>query len=722
MFPSSQCQTGATPLFAFLENLSIKLKLFGATAGMLATLGGVAGLAVYSSRLVAVRVAEMGDLAGATERAAGIDRDLQALNAALLRALFEQDDSAVKWVREHAPAIKAELKEAAASAPNADLGGQMTAVATEVEALGAEAEGLLGDIAKTDEQRSNLSEAGSTLKQAQNALARAVKAKEEPETILAEARLESLVERLRVADWRAQAQANRDSGAMFDSLVADIVEGLKPLAALTPESEDLVAAVKDFSAKSQGAVAAIADQSDQYHNQIAPHATHIGALIADARKSVAGALGASREKAQSFIRLTDDALRVVTGFMLLASLVLAGLIVRSITSPLARLTAGLRRLAAGEFDFQLPALYRGAELGKIVAAVEDFRSALRDKARLEAEEAERRHAAEAEAAAREDAARRRQADEQDGVMRALGEGLARMAGKSLSYRIEAAMPQGYAKLRDDFNTAIAQLEGALTQVQQTSQAVRGGAREMSDAADDLSRRTEHQAQELERTSSSLATVTETVRRTAEGARRAREAAVSTRGVAQKSGDVVRRAVEAMGRIEGSSSEIGAIIGVIDEIAFQTNLLALNAGVEAARAGEAGRGFAVVASEVRALAQRSAEAAKQIKALISASSTQVGAGVQLVGEAGRALEQIVGEVAEMTAAIAEIADAAEAQAAGVETVNNAVAEMDRTTQQNAAMVEEATAATRSLRQETEELASMIDEFELAGGVAAARRAA
>ena len=177
-------------------------------------------------------------------------------------------------------------------------------------------------------------------------------------------------------------------------------------------------------------------------------------------------------------------------------------------------------------------------------------------------------------------------------------------------------------------------------------------------------------------------------------------------------------------IEKSSQQIGQIIGVIDEIAFQTNLLALNAGVEAARAGDAGRGFAVVASEVRALAQRSAEAAKEIKSLISTSTTQVGEGVQLVAETGKSLDRIMAKVAEINTVVSDIAAGAQEQATGLQQVNTAVNEMDKVTQQNAAMAEQATAAGRSLAQEAEELSSLVGQFQLGTGAEfqPARRAA
>ena len=233
----------------------------------------------------------------------------------------------------------------------------------------------------------------------------------------------------------------------------------------------------------------------------------------------------------------------------------------------------------------------------------------------------------------------------------------------------------------------------------------------------MSRRTEHNAATLEETAAALDEITATVKRTAEGAKQADQVVRNARADAEQSGVIVSNAVEAMSKIERSAKEISQIIGVIDEIAFQTNLLALNAGVEAARAGDAGRGFAVVASEVRALAQRSADAAKEIKTLIGASTQQVGQGVSLVGQTGEALQRIVGGVGEITTLVTEIAASSQEQSAGLSQVNIAVNQMDQVTQQNAAMVEESTAAAHSLRREANQLAQLVARFRVSGGAAA-----
>jgi methyl-accepting chemotaxis protein len=239
--------------------------------------------------------------------------------------------------------------------------------------------------------------------------------------------------------------------------------------------------------------------------------------------------------------------------------------------------------------------------------------------------------------------------------------------------------------------------------------IRTGAQQITSAADDLSQRTEQQAASLEEAAAALDEITATVRHSAQGATHAREVVGTAKSDVERSREVVREAVDAMSGIEGFSHQISQIVGVIDEIAFQTNLLALNAGVEAARAGESGKGFAVVASEVRALAQRSAEAAKEIKVLISSSGEQVNLGVKLVGQTGAALETIVSKVNEISELVSDMATAAQEQMSSITEVNSAVTQMDQVTQRNAAMVEESTAASHGLAAETHKLSELVSLF-------------
>ena len=301
--------------------------------------------------------------------------------------------------------------------------------------------------------------------------------------------------------------------------------------------------------------------------------------------------------------------------------------------------------------------------------------------------------------------------------------LSKLASGDLTYRIDGHFPEEYARLQEDFNAAINRLHDVMSNVAGTAGTIQSGTDEISSAADDLSRRTERQAANLEETAAALDQITATVRKTAEGAQETQGVVNAARGDAEASGAVVADAISAMGKIEASATQISQIVGVIDEIAFQTNLLALNAGVEAARAGDAGKGFAVVASEVRALAQRSAEAAKEIKALISASTAQVSSGVELVGRTGQALQRIVGEVAKITDLVSEIAASAQEQAVSLGQVNTAINDMDQMTQQNAAMVEESTAASHTLAQQANELGELMTQFalgEMRAAVAAQRR--
>jgi methyl-accepting chemotaxis protein len=301
--------------------------------------------------------------------------------------------------------------------------------------------------------------------------------------------------------------------------------------------------------------------------------------------------------------------------------------------------------------------------------------------------------------------------QEEAIISSVGVGLHALAGGNLTHRVTTELSGPLEKLKQDFNAAVPKLQDVLSAVVQSIDTISTGASEIEQASDDLSRRTENQAASLEQTAAALEEITATVRATAGNASKASAIVNRTKNAAQESGHIVESTIAAMSQIEQSSKQITDIIGVIDEIAFQTNLLALNAGVEAARAGDAGRGFAVVASEVRALAQRSSQAAKEIKSLISASSEHVTAGVKYVGQSGSALHQIVEQIVEINELVTEIAQAAGQQSTGIEEVNAAVNQMDQVTQQNAAMVEESTAAAHHLSGEAQNLAGLVANFEV-----------
>ena len=367
---------------------------------------------------------------------------------------------------------------------------------------------------------------------------------------------------------------------------------------------------------------------------------------------------------------------------------------RVIGKPLTRMTTAMAELANGNMQADIPTQQRKDEVGKLSEAMLTFRTQMR-----EIEESKQA---------------------QVGIIvGSVGAGLEALSNGDLTYRIDADLTGPFAKLKTDYNLAMDSVGNALIAVNQSTSGIRTGSNEISQASDDLSRRTEQQAASLEETAAAMDEITATVRETATNAMRANEVVAATRSDAEDGGRVVRKAVDAMGGIERASSEISEIISVIDGIAFQTNLLALNAGVEAARAGDAGRGFAVVASEVRALAQRSADAAKDVKTKITASAGQVEIGVDLVAETGQALERIVARIAEVSQLVSGIASSAEQQAAGLQQVNTAVGEMDSVTQQNAAMVEESNAAARSLSAEAEDLARHVARFRIAVGTSRAQ---
>jgi len=392
---------------------------------------------------------------------------------------------------------------------------------------------------------------------------------------------------------------------------------------------------------------------------------------------------------------------------------------RQVVRPLLDVTNVLERLAKGDLTAEPARSTSQDEIGRMNGALQAFRQAVIDR-QTELEAADQREALEAERL-RNEQVQAEQRRVQALVVTSIGTGLSHLADGDLTFRITEPFPADYEALRQDFNSSVGVLSDAIQGILQASATIRSGSGEISKAADDLSLRTQQQASSLEETAAALNEITSTVRSTSEGADKAHTAALAADSEVKQGGSVVAEAIAAMSTIEKSSAEIGQIIGVIDEIAFQTNLLALNAGVEAARAGESGKGFAVVASEVRALAQRSAEAAKEIKALINSSTAQVAVGVDLVGRTGTVLERLAGHVERINAVVSDIAGSARSQANGLVEVNTAVDQMDRVTQQNAAMVEETTAASHSLAHEAAELTQRVNRFRVGAANAAGAHA-
>jgi methyl-accepting chemotaxis protein len=407
----------------------------------------------------------------------------------------------------------------------------------------------------------------------------------------------------------------------------------------------------------------------------------------------------------------DIALKALLGLAALFALGLYFLTRKTVTKPVLSLSNDMQRLAGGDTAIACTGIGRTDEIGTMASAVEVFRQAAIANRQLEQDaEAARVQSETARVTARQ------QADEEAAerlrvATSGLAAGLKRLASGDLAFQIDEPFAPDFENLRHDFNMSIRQLDQTLGAIATAIAAIDEGTREIAAGAGDLSKRTEQQAASLEETAAALDQITANVSNSSKRTHEARTEATDANRNAAKSSEVVSHAEEAMRRIEASSQQISSIIGVIDEIAFQTNLLALNAGVEAARAGEAGKGFAVVAQEVRELAQRSAQAAKEIKGHIQKSSVEVESGVKLVLDTSQVLKAISEQIGRINQHMDAIAVSAREQSTGLAEVNTAVNSMDQVTQQNAAMVEQSTAASGQLAEEAAKLRDLVSRFTL-----------
>ncbi|UJW73457.1 methyl-accepting chemotaxis protein [Rhizobium sp. SL42] len=473
----------------------------------------------------------------------------------------------------------------------------------------------------------------------------------------------------------------------------------------------------------------------------------------DAQKIVTAAVKEySTYSATTLATSRADALAASTQTMLVlmataAICIVAGVAVsfllarRGIVNPIRSLTGIMSDMAGGKLGETIPGTDRKDEIGEMARALEVFRANEQQMRAMEAQEAAL-HAQSKDlqssisgivaaaaagdfskriAKSYDDADLKRFADSVNELVESVDLGvtevrrvIAALSDADLTHDMQGNFQGAFAELQTNVNQTMATLRGTMQNIRQAAGTITDNSGELSSAANQLARRTEQQAASLEETAAALEEITTTVKTSTERAHEATQMVRETKDSAGKSGDIVRNAIDAMGRIEQSSQKISQIISVIDEIAFQTNLLALNAGVEAARAGEAGRGFAVVAQEVRELAQRSANAAKEIKTLINTSAVEVKGGVSLVLSTGEALKEIEGLVNRVNDHVTSIARAAQEQSLALGEINTSVNHMDQMTQQNAAMVEETTAASQVLAGEARQLQAQLQRFQLEAG--------
>jgi methyl-accepting chemotaxis protein len=685
----------------------------------LVTLGFAGGLAVVGAGYyagagkIAEASANASALSALSAAAGDIDAATQALRGASVQVRYTRSAEALKAFADGSKDLAAKLDQLAASPHDEALSTPIGALKDEIDAIGKQF-AAVQQVQQTAGDSTSSGLVGQANAAGQALLDAATYAYADLDTLEGEQMRRAIVSMLRV---QMLYEASFDEHLKGNFEVAD---------------DDFDAAVKasNLSQEAKDKLAATAgDYLDAYKAATSAELDYVHAAdaLTKAFDPFGPALKTLLDAVTAESAAASDQLAAAQGEM--QTSICAGLLAASIFGliaaflalrggggkPLGRLRDAMERLAAGDLSVATPALGRNPVYAAIERAFGAIKQEQIDDDRSAREATARREAREADAIVQRDieAERAALAREQEEIVAALAKACECLSAGNLTYRIAENFPPAYQKVKDDLNAAMGNMQNAILVIAHTARAIGVNSEAVSSTSDDLSRRTEQQAASLEETAATLTEITQTVKSAAEAALHAREVVAAADGDAKKGARVVREAVSAMDGIAKSAQQITHIIGVIDEIAFQTNLLALNAGVEAARAGEAGRGFAVVASEVRALAQRSAEAAKEIKGLISASTTQVGHGVELVAETGAALERIMAQVADVNTVIANIAAGAREQATGLDEVNIALGRMDQVTQQNAAMVQQSTETSRSLSHETNELSRLVGQFEIDG---------
>jgi methyl-accepting chemotaxis protein len=681
---------------------------------------------------------------------------LEKLRRSVLRYAYDHDEPSRKENGEVAAATLSTLQAAEQATPSDERKKMYHDVQDQLAAVQQTSQKLFDGVSQIDGTQAKLSKAGAALAAATTALIDKVQNGSDEQLTKLALKLDSQLMMMRVVSMRAQLLQNVDSMPALADAVGKIMASISAIDAAAPDdvvllADPLKAAVTDFRKTVEGVVAIQHQAHDLYANQIAPQIKAMQATVETLRSQLQSNFNDTRSTVESSISSTILYQEMIGGLVLLMAALIAFLTARSVSNPITALTKGMRELAEGNFGVVLPGLKRKDEVGNIARAVEAFKVKAAENAQREAAakaeqdrqaEAERQAAMEkmadefqaavggiVQAAVAGDFSKRVELDGKTGLVLNIGTAINSLCGNvakalndlidmlgalaegNLSQRITTEYQGDFAELKNNANTAAERIGTIVAQIKEAAREVSDASAEISSSTTDLSQRTEEQAASLEETSASMEEIAATVKKNAENAQQANQSTAKARDVAGRSGEVVAKAVAAMAQIEASSGKISDIIGVIDEIARQTNLLALNAAVEAARAGDAGRGFAVVASEVRTLAQRSSQAAKDIKDLITNSNGQVQAGVDLVNKAGEALGEIVESIKEVADLVSDIAGASIEQSTGVEEVNRALNQMDTVTQQNSALVEENAATAKTLEHQAKNMDERVSFFRL-----------
>jgi methyl-accepting chemotaxis protein len=740
--------------------MSIKYRLYGGF-GVLVLI--TIGLVVYGAMVFADLdpvITRMNSIANNNARTLQSEELLEVLSRTTLRYVYDHDAASRKENVEVAAKIKTLLDGSIQSAPREERKQMYRNMQAGLASLQQVTQTLFDAITQSEVDQGKLVKAGAALSARTDELIKKfvdnAPPDQDPAITVLILKLDADLAMVRLANIRGQLLHNTNMLPLFDAAVA---KAQTAVAALEAKGSDdvkaqvapLKAALTDFQVTGRDLTTIIHQVHDIFADKVTPQVTQLQQALAGARQELAENFEYTKNYVEGAMVKTTFNQKIIGGLTFLFGALIAFLIARSVSNPILALTKGMRELAEGNFGVVLPGLKRKDEIGNIAKAVEAFKVKAAEKAQAEAQakaeqdrqaEAERQAAMEkmanefetavggiVQSAVAGDFSKRVELNGKtglvlnigtainslcDNVAKALGdliEMLSALAQGNLSQRITTDYQGDFAELKNNANTAAERIGAIVSQIKEAAQEVSSASAEISSSTTDLSSRTEEQAASLEETSASMEEIAATVKKNAENAQAANQSTAKARQVANHGGDVVAKAVAAMAQISASSGKISDIIGVIDEIARQTNLLALNAAVEAARAGDAGRGFAVVASEVRTLAQRSSQAAKDIKDLITNSNGQVQAGVDLVNKAGEALGEIVESIKSVADLVSDIAGASLEQSSGVDEVNRALTQMDEVTQQNSALVEENAATAKTLEHQAKTMDDRVSFFRI-----------